>query len=181
LPKKKDYIITAHRTTSPSSTKLPNLRSLSTTSILSQLKLLRLDALVFSKSMAYPQAGARGPPEPPAETLVETARVNGTAAEATLSGTELAWRPTGAARDGSEMRKLELESDVLGFQVEGRALKVATFAKGGEARTPSPLGCRGGGGDRKRGELVVEMESEDAAQRWGDAIGDRFAALGNAL
>jgi sphingosine kinase len=94
--------------------------------------------------------------------------------EATLSGTELAWHPTGAVHDGGEWRKLELESDVLGFQVEGRALKVATFP-------PSPLGCGGGGGERKRGELVVEMESEEAAQRWGEAIGDCFAALGNSL
>ncbi|XP_047069905.1 sphingosine kinase 1-like [Lolium rigidum] len=128
--------------------------------------------------MADPQAEARDPPEPQAETLVEPARVNGSTAEATLSGTELAWRPTGAVRDGGERRKLELESDILGFQVEGRVLKVATFARGDDARPPSPLGCGGGGGDRKRGEVVVEMESEEAAQRWGDAIGDRFAALG---
>uniref|UniRef100_A0ACD5UMC2 Uncharacterized protein n=1 Tax=Avena sativa TaxID=4498 RepID=A0ACD5UMC2_AVESA len=128
--------------------------------------------------MADPEAGAGGSLEPRAETLVESARVNGSAAEATFSGTELAWRPTGAVRDGGVNRKLELESDVLGFQVEGRALKVATFARGEEARPPSPLGCGGGGGDRKRGEVVVEMESEDAAQRWGDAIRDRFAALG---
>jgi hypothetical protein len=26
---------------------------------------------------------------------------------------------------------------------------------------------------------VVEMENEDAAVRWGDAIRDRFASLGN--
>jgi sphingosine kinase len=65
--------------------------------------------------------------------------------------------------------------------VEGRALKVATFARGDDARPPSPLGCGGGGGERKRGELVVEMESEEAAQRWGEAIGDCFAALGNSL
>uniref|UniRef100_A0ACD5UZC2 Uncharacterized protein n=1 Tax=Avena sativa TaxID=4498 RepID=A0ACD5UZC2_AVESA len=128
--------------------------------------------------MADPEAGAGGSPEPRAETLVEPARVNGSAAEATLSGTELAWRPTGPVRDGGGSRKLELESDVLGFQVEGRALKVATFTRGDEARPQSPLGCGGGGGDRKRGEVVVEMESEDAAQRWGDAIRDRFATLG---
>ncbi|CAM0906284.1 unnamed protein product [Alopecurus aequalis] len=127
--------------------------------------------------MADPQAGARGSPEHQAETLVESVRVNGSAAEATLSGTELAWRPTSAVRDGGGRLKLELDSDVLGFQVEGRALKVLTFASGDEAGA-SPLGCGGRGGSRRRGEVVVEMESEEAAERWGDTMRDRFAALG---
>lgn len=127
-------------------------------------------------------AEARGPPEPRAETLVEPVRVNGSAAEATLSSAELAWRPTGASRDSGGRRKLELESDVLGFRVEGRALKLATFTRGdvtGAGRPPSLLGCGGGAEDRKRGEVAVEMESEEAAERWGDAIRDRFASLGN--
>ncbi|PNT74939.1 hypothetical protein BRADI_1g24730v3 [Brachypodium distachyon] len=132
--------------------------------------------------MADPQAGARAPPEPQADALVESVRVDGAAAEATLSDAELAWRPSGRVRDGAGRRKLELESDVLGFRVDGRALKVATFARWDEAgvgRPPSPLGCGGaGGGDRRRGEVVVEMESEEAAERWGDAMRDRFVSLG---
>lgn len=135
--------------------------------------------------MADPQAGARAPPEPQADALVESVRVDGAAAEATLSDAELAWRPSGRVRDGAGRRKLELESDVLGFRVDGRALKVATFARWDEAgvgRPPSPLGCGGaGGGDRRRGEVVVEMESEEAAERWGDAMRDRFVSLGNSL
>ncbi|XP_037484559.1 sphingosine kinase 1-like [Triticum dicoccoides] len=131
--------------------------------------------------MADPQAKARGPPEPRAEALVEPVRFNGSAAEATLSSAELAWRTTGAGRDSGGRRKLELESDVLGFQVEGRALKLVTFTRGdvtGAGRPPSPVGCGGGAEDRKRGEVAVEMESEEAAERWGHAIRDRFASLG---
>ncbi|TVU38410.1 hypothetical protein EJB05_11778 [Eragrostis curvula] len=122
-------------------------------------------------------------PQPPTDVLVESARVNGAAAEATLSGGELAWRP----RDGGEERRLELESEVVGCRVEGRKLKLVTFSScGGDGEQPSPLACGGGkgggGGDgktrRRRGEVAVEMESEDAAARWGDALRDRLASFG---
>lgn len=124
-------------------------------------------------------------PQPQAEVLTESVRVNGTAAEATLTGGELAWRPAGGDGQGKE-RRLELESEVLGCRVDGRKLKFATFAAsaGGNGERPSALACGGGGkaggGDRnrRRGEVVVEMENEDAAARWGDSIRDRLASLG---
>lgn len=123
-------------------------------------------------------------PQPQPEALTEPARINGAAAEATLSGGELAWRPAAAGGGGGEgqERRLELESGVLGCRVEGRKLRVATFAAsgGGDGERPSAapsggVGKGGGGG----GEVVLEMESEDAAARWGDAIRDRLASLGN--
>ncbi|OEL27096.1 Sphingosine kinase 1 [Dichanthelium oligosanthes] len=121
-------------------------------------------------------------PQQQAEALAEPARINGAAAEATLSGGELAWRPAGG--EGQE-RRLELESEVLGCRVEGRKLRVATFSPrgGGDGERPSALACKGGGGgggdgSRRRGEVVLVMEGEDAAARWGDAIRDRLASLG---
>ncbi|CAN6219241.1 unnamed protein product [Urochloa humidicola] len=126
-------------------------------------------------------------PQLQAEALAEPARINGAAAEATLSGGELAWRPV-AGGGGGEVQewRLELESEVLGCRVEGRNLRVATFAGsgGGDGERASALACGGGGkggggdGSRRRGEVVLEMESEDAAARWGDAIRDRLAGLG---
>jgi sphingosine kinase len=124
-------------------------------------------------------------PKPQAEALAGPARINGAASEATLSGGELAWRPAGGG-EGQE-RRLELESEVLGCRVEGRKLRVATFSAsgGGDGERPSALACGGGGkegggdGSRRRGEVVMEMESDDAAERWGDAIRDRLASLGN--
>ncbi|PUZ72488.1 hypothetical protein GQ55_2G398100 [Panicum hallii var. hallii] len=123
-------------------------------------------------------------PQPQAEALAGPARINGAASEATLSGGELAWRPAGGG-EGQE-RRLELESEVLGCRVEGRKLRVATFSAsgGGDGERPSALACGGGGkegggdGNRRRGEVVMEMESDDAAERWGDAIRDRLASLG---
>nr|TKW35302.1 hypothetical protein SEVIR_2G364000v2 [Setaria viridis] len=107
-------------------------------------------------------------PQPQAEALTEPARINGAAAEATLSGGELAWRPAAAGGGGGEgqERRLELESEVLGCRVEGRKLRVATFA------------ASGGGDGERPSAVVLEMESEDAAARWGDAIRDRLASLG---
>ncbi|KAJ1291437.1 hypothetical protein BS78_02G315500 [Paspalum vaginatum] len=124
-------------------------------------------------------------PQPQAEVLSESVRVNGTAAEATLAGGELAWRPAGGGGEGKE-RRLELDSEILGCRVDGRKLKFATFASrtGANGERPSSLarggGGKGGGGDRnrRRGEVVVEMETEDAAARWGDGIRDRLASLG---
>ncbi|CAN6175833.1 unnamed protein product [Urochloa humidicola] len=126
------------------------------------------------------------PQTPQADVLAEPARINGAAAEATLSGGELAWRPAAAAGGEVQERRLELESEVLGCRVEGRNLRVATFAGSGsgDGERPSALACGGGGkggggdGSRRRGELVLEMESKDAAARWGDAIRDRLASLG---
>jgi sphingosine kinase len=114
-------------------------------------------------------------PQPQAEVLTETVRVNSTEAEATLMGGELAWRPAGSGNGEGQERRLELESEVLGCRVDGRKLKFATFAASGGGNG------KGGGGDgnRRREEVVVEMENEDAAVRWGDAIRDRFASLGN--
>jgi sphingosine kinase len=127
--------------------------------------------------MANPQTGT--------EVLAEPARVNGTEADATLSGVELAWR----SRGGGEGRRLELESEVLGCRVEGRKLNLAIFSSGcGGGERTSPLTCgggKGGGGtgdgrtQRRRGEVVLEMESDDAAARWGDTVRDRLASLGN--
>ncbi|GJN11365.1 hypothetical protein PR202_ga29551 [Eleusine coracana subsp. coracana] len=111
------------------------------------------------------------------EVLADPARVNGAAAEATLSGGELAWRPCG----GGDGQRLELESEVLGCRVEGRKLKLATFLCGGGGEQPPAMACGGGKGDgrtrRRRGEVAMEMESEDAAARWGDAVRDRLASL----
>jgi sphingosine kinase len=119
------------------------------------------------------------------EFLAESARVNGTEADATLSGVELAWRPRG----GGEGRRLELESEVLECRVEGRKLNLAIFSSGcGDGERTSPLTCGGGEGGggagdgrtrRRLGEVVLEMESDDAAARWGGAAGDRLASLGN--
>ncbi|KAK3125376.1 hypothetical protein QOZ80_7BG0604030 [Eleusine coracana subsp. coracana] len=112
------------------------------------------------------------------EVLADPARVNGAAGEATLSGGELAWRPSG----GGDGRRLELESEVLGCRVEGRKLKLATFFCGGDGERPPAMACGGGTGDgrtrRRRGEVVMEMESEDAAARWGDAVRDRLSSFG---
>ncbi|KAF8664483.1 hypothetical protein HU200_054658 [Digitaria exilis] len=112
-------------------------------------------------------------PQPQFEALAGAARINGAAAEATLSGDELAWRPAGGGGEGKE-RRLELESEVLGCRVEGRKLRVATYSASGSG------GGKGGGGDgnRRRGEVVLEMESDDAAARWADAIRDRLASFG---
>ncbi|GJN32732.1 hypothetical protein PR202_gb21255 [Eleusine coracana subsp. coracana] len=111
------------------------------------------------------------------EVLADPARVNGAAGEATLSGGELAWRPSG----GGDGRRLELESEVLGCRVEGRKLKLATFFCGGDGERPPAMACGGGTGDgrtrRRRGEVVMEMESEDAAARWGDAVRDRLSSF----
>ncbi|XP_062187759.1 sphingosine kinase 1-like [Phragmites australis] len=109
------------------------------------------------------------------EVLAESVRINGAAAEATLSGGELAWRP---GDGGGIQRQLELESEVLGCRVEGRKLKVAIFASSGGDGDGG--GAKGGGEGtrRRRGEVVLEMESEDAAARWGDAMRDRLASLG---
>uniref|UniRef100_A0A0E0LM81 DAGKc domain-containing protein n=1 Tax=Oryza punctata TaxID=4537 RepID=A0A0E0LM81_ORYPU len=126
--------------------------------------------------MAEPQSAAAGAG---AKALSEPVRVGGSAAEATLSGGELAWRPSGGG--GGEGRRLELESEVLGVRVDGRALRVATFARGDEAAAAArPATCgsgRGGGGGRTR-EVVVEMESEEAAATWGDAMRDSLSSLG---
>ncbi|KAG8099666.1 hypothetical protein GUJ93_ZPchr0013g34700 [Zizania palustris] len=132
--------------------------------------------------MAEAQAGDQL--EPQAGTaLSQTVRIDGSAAEATFSAGALAWRPSGG---GGERRRLELDSEVLGVRVEGRALKVATFSSGDEAGagrsslSSRPL-ARGGGrarGDRRKGEVVVEMESEEAAATWGDAMRDHLASLG---
>jgi sphingosine kinase len=127
--------------------------------------------------MADPQQGT--------EVLTESARVNGAAAEVTISGCELAWRPPG----GEEGRRLELESEVLGCRMDGRKLKLVTFSTGGgDGERASPLACGGGKGGRgdgrtrrRKGEVVVEMESDDAAARWGDAVRDRLASLGNSF
>ena len=114
-------------------------------------------------------------PQPQAEVLTESVRVNSTEVEATLRGGELAWRPAGGGNVEGQERRLELDSEVLGCRVDGRKLKFATFAASGGGN-----GKRGGGdGNRRRGEVVVEMENEDAAVRWGDAIRDRLASLGN--
>nr|CAB3454653.1 unnamed protein product [Digitaria exilis] len=123
-------------------------------------------------------------PQPQLEVLAEAARINGAAAEATLSGGELAWRPAAAGGEGKE-RRLELESEVLGCRVEGRKLRVATFStnSGGGGERPTALACGGGGkggggdGNRRRGEVVLEMESDDATARWADAIRDRLASF----
>ncbi|KAL6656772.1 hypothetical protein ACP70R_004552 [Stipagrostis hirtigluma subsp. patula] len=119
-------------------------------------------------------------PQPQPEALACSARINGASTEAILSGGELSWRAA-----GGEGRRLELESEVLGCRVEGRKLRVSTFASGGGyGERPSALACgggKGGSGDgrrRRRGEVVVEMESEAAAAQWGDAIRDRLASLG---
>lgn len=114
-------------------------------------------------------------PQPQAEVPTESVRVNSTEVEATLRDGELVWRPAAGAGGEGQERRLELESEVLGCQVDGRKLKVATFAASGGDNG------KGGGGDgnRRRGEVVVEMENEDAAVRWGDAIRDRLASLGN--
>jgi sphingosine kinase len=127
--------------------------------------------------MANPRTGT--------EVLAEPARVNGTEADATLSGVELAWR----SRGGGEGRRLELESEVLGCRVEGRKLNLAIFSSGcGDGERTSPLTCGGGEGGggagdgrtrRRLGEVVLEMESDDAAARWGGAVRDRLASLGN--
>lgn len=124
-------------------------------------------------------------PQPQLEALSEPARINGAAADATLSGGELTWRPAGGGGEGQE-RRLELESEVLGCRVEGRKLRVATFSAsgGGDGERPSAPACGGGGkgdGSRRRGEVVLEMESDDAAARWADAIRDRLASLGNSV
>uniref|UniRef100_A0A0D9X0C2 DAGKc domain-containing protein n=1 Tax=Leersia perrieri TaxID=77586 RepID=A0A0D9X0C2_9ORYZ len=128
--------------------------------------------------MSEPKAQSPSEQEPKAKALSESVRVGGSAAEATLSGGELAWRPSGG---GGERRSLELDSEVLGVRVDGRALKVATCARGDEAAAASrPVTCGGGrgGGDGRVREVVVEMESEEAAATWGDAMRDRLAALG---
>ncbi|CAD6217606.1 unnamed protein product [Miscanthus lutarioriparius] len=113
-------------------------------------------------------------PQPQAEVLTESVRVNSTEVEATLRGGELAWRPAGGGNGEGQERRLELESEVLGCRVDGRKLKFATFAASGGDNG------KGGGGaaNRRRGEVVVEMEDEDAAVRWGNAIRDRLASLG---
>ncbi|ONM24348.1 Sphingosine kinase 1 [Zea mays] len=112
--------------------------------------------------------------QPQVEVLTESVRVNGTKAEATLVGGELAWRPAAGGNGEGQERRLELESEVLGFQMDGRQLKFATFAASGGGNG------KGGGGDgnRRRGEVVVEMENEATAVRWGDVISDRLASLG---
>nr|CAB3458335.1 unnamed protein product [Digitaria exilis] len=123
-------------------------------------------------------------PQPQFEALAGAARINGAAAEATLSGDELAWRPAGGGGEGKE-RRLELESEVLGCRVEGRKLRVATYSASGSGggERPTALACGGGGkggggdGNRRRGEVVLEMESDDAAARWADAIRDRLASF----
>jgi sphingosine kinase len=78
---------------------------------------------------------------------------------------------------------LELESEVLGVRVDGRALRVATFARGDDAAAAAARPATCGGGERRRErererEVVVEMESEEAAAAWGDAMRDRLASLG---
>jgi sphingosine kinase len=100
------------------------------------------------------------------EFLAESARVNGTEADATLSGVELAWRPRG----GGEGRRLELESEVLECRVEGRKLNLAIFSSGcGDGERTSPLTCGGGGrGRRSRGR-----EDAEAAGRGGAGDGER--------
>uniref|UniRef100_A0A0E0ALF4 DAGKc domain-containing protein n=1 Tax=Oryza glumipatula TaxID=40148 RepID=A0A0E0ALF4_9ORYZ len=116
-----------------------------------------------------------------AKALSEPVRVGGSAAEATLSGGELAWRPTGGSGGGGEAGRLELESEVLGVRVDGRALRVATFARGDDAAAAAARPATCGGGERRRErerEVVVEMESEEAAAAWGDAMRDRLASLG---
>jgi sphingosine kinase len=118
-----------------------------------------------------------------AKALSEPVRVGGSAAEATLSGGELAWRPTGGGGGGGEAGRLELESEVLGVRVDGRALRVATFARGDDAAAAAARPATCGGGERRRErererEVVVEMESEEAAAAWGDAMRDRLASLG---
>nr|BAC20872.1 putative sphingosine kinase [Oryza sativa Japonica Group]BAD30563.1 putative sphingosine kinase [Oryza sativa Japonica Group] len=117
-----------------------------------------------------------------AKALSEPVRVGGSAAEATLSGGELAWRPTGGGGGGGEAGRLELESEVLGVRVDGRALRVATFARGDDAAAAAARPATCGGGERRRErererEVVVEMESEEAAAAWGDAMRDRLASL----
>jgi sphingosine kinase len=114
-------------------------------------------------------------PQPQAEVLTESARVNNTEVEATLRGGELAWRPAGGGIGEGQERRLELESEVLGCRVDGRKLKFVTFA----ARGGGNGKAGGGDGNRRRGEVVVEMENEDAAVRWGDIIRDRLTSLGN--
>uniref|UniRef100_A0A0E0I2D4 DAGKc domain-containing protein n=1 Tax=Oryza nivara TaxID=4536 RepID=A0A0E0I2D4_ORYNI len=116
-----------------------------------------------------------------AKALSEPVRVGGSAAEATLSGGELAWRPTGGGGGGGEAGRLELESEVLGVRVDGRALRVATFARGDDAAAAAARPATCGGGERRRErerEVVVEMESEEAAAAWRDAMRDRLASLG---
>uniref|UniRef100_A0A0D3GSF6 DAGKc domain-containing protein n=2 Tax=Oryza TaxID=4527 RepID=A0A0D3GSF6_9ORYZ len=116
-----------------------------------------------------------------AKALSEPVRVGGSAAEATLSGGELAWRPTGGGGGGGEAGRMELESEVLGVRVDGRALRVATFARGDDAAAAAARPATCGGGERRRErerEVVVEMESEEAAAAWGDAMRDRLASLG---
>jgi sphingosine kinase len=113
--------------------------------------------------------------QPQVEVLTESVRVNGTKAEATLVGGELVWRPAAGGNGEGQERRLELESEVLGFQMDGKQLKFATFAASGGGNG------KGGGGDgnRRRGEVVVEMENEATAVRWGVVISDRLASLGN--
>ncbi|KAL5198621.1 hypothetical protein ABZP36_002133 [Zizania latifolia] len=134
--------------------------------------------------MAEPQAPVGDQPEPRAgKDMSGSVRIDDSAAEATLCGGLLAWGPSSG---GGERRRLELDSEVLGVRVDGRALKVATFESGDEAgawRSSSsrrPMACGGGrgGGDRRKGEVVVEMESEEAAATWGDAMRDHLALLG---
>ncbi|CAD6217620.1 unnamed protein product [Miscanthus lutarioriparius] len=111
-------------------------------------------------------------PQPQAEVLTESVRVNSTEVEATLRGGELAWRPAGGGNGEGQERRLELESEVLGCRVDGRKLKFATFAasggdngKGEEGPRIGGEGGRGGDGGRGCRGAVGERHQGIASPR----------------
>ncbi|KAL0916989.1 hypothetical protein M5K25_014545 [Dendrobium thyrsiflorum] len=106
--------------------------------------------------------------------MKERIRVNGFLSEASLStGGELRWRQNDDSGGGE--RSLIVESDVLGFSVEGREISVRAFVK-----EVKGFSCGGSSefGKRLRKDFVLEMPTEVAAEMWTIRLRDCINSLG---
>ncbi|XP_020591739.1 sphingosine kinase 1-like [Phalaenopsis equestris] len=101
------------------------------------------------------------------QAIREMIRVNGAPAEVTLSTDgELQWR-----LNGSGVKSLAIESEILGFSTEGREITLRAYVnefRGGEGEL----------GKRLRKDFVLEMPTEVITESWSDRIRDFIHSLG---
>ncbi|XP_020095212.1 sphingosine kinase 1-like [Ananas comosus] len=109
--------------------------------------------------------------------LTENVRFNGAPAELTLGADgALRWRGVGVGVGGGGERRVGLEEEVLGIEVEGsRLIRIRAFVGESEG-----VACGKGErvGKRARRDYVFEMPTDEAAMRWNDKLTDHINSLG---
>lgn len=101
--------------------------------------------------------------------MSEMVQVNGVPAKATLTAGDLHWH-----LKGGERKSLAIESEILGFSLQGREITVRAFVSGLKG-----LSCGEGDlGKRSRKDFVIEMPTEVIAESWSQRFRDYLNSLG---